>query len=401
MRTRLMITALLGLALTIGGCTSSASTTPATATTPATTPPWSADIVGHGNKLLVLRTAETTSAPDALEVDDLASGEAARVWAAPLGWDARLLCADRNGIAIALSRHGQSDITPRITTVPGSGRLTKLSPTPVDQRIVVLHPDGSALQSSLPAGSIGVVSSAAFLGDTLVIARQGPMFRYATPAEPALMDARGHFILLQTGAIRLDHRGLQSLVTLPEGGVAAGIFQGYGPMGAGPAMGVVHLRGGSLEVTETAPRRRGRETPDRMAAGPSTGTVIFAGTQGLGFVEDELVLADVFSTPASDSVLASRVSPVWPYGPNGPAPEATMGGGRYVVALSLMGRAGYNSPAEPRELASQPTTSSALATVDSSGKLHPTPVRLYAHPRQGGPDLPRADTWLWLGAFGR
>ena len=393
MRTRLIIAALLGLALTIGGCASTTSTAPA----PAPLPAWSADAVGHGSKLLVLRTAETTAAPDALEIDDLASGEATRVWAAPQGWDARLMCADRNGIAIALSRHGQSDVGSRVTTLPGGGSVTRLSPKAVDQLIVVLHRDGSALQSSLPSGSIGMVSSAAFIGDTLVIARQGPVFHYGSPAEPVLMDSRGRFTLLPTGAIRLDHRGLRSLVTLPEGGVAAGIFQGY-ELGPEPALGIVRLRGGSLVVTASAPRGLG-EMPYEMAAGQSSGTVIFS--KRTRFDDLELVQADVFSTPASDTVLAQGVWKREQFA-NGPASEASMGSGRYVVALTLLPVTyGYMSPADERQLRSQPTTSAALGTVDASGTLHPTPVRLYDHYGQGTTNVARADTWLWLGNFGQ
>jgi hypothetical protein len=402
MRVRLMIAALLGLALTSAGCASTTSPAPATAPLPA----WSADAVGHGSKLLVLRTAQTTTAPDALEIDDLASGEATRVWAAPPGWDARLLCADRNGIAIALSRHGQSDVGSKVTTVSGSGM--RFFAAPVDQQIVVLRPDGTALQSSLPSGSIGVVSSAAFIGDTLVIARQGPMLRNPTPAEPALMDSHGHFTLLDSGAIRLDQgKRLQSLVALPEGGVAAGIFESYG-IATGPTLGIVRLNGGSLEVTATAARALGK-SPYEMAAGSTTGTVIFAivtDTSGGARLPIALAQANVFATPASDTVLARAVWPRRTFA-NGPAPAASMGGGRYIVAINrvVSDIDIHLSAAMARQLASQPTTSATLLTLDASGTLHPTPVGLYyARPSSPGDQgwlYSRPDTWLWLGAFGR
>ena len=398
MRTRILLATLAAIALGAGACTPAAS--------PPPTPVWAVDAVGHGAKLLVLRTAETTAASDHLEVDDVASGQATRLWTAPNGWNARLLCTDRNGIAIALSRRGQTDTGSRTATMPGGGTSYTAWAEPIDQQIVVLRPDGSALQSRLPTGSIGVISSAAFLGDTLVIARQGPTMHYATPAEPALMDARGNFTLLPSGAIRLVHgQGLLSLVTLPEGGAAAGIFQGYGPLASGPTLGIVRLRGGSLEVTATAPRRFG-ETPYSMAAGPTTGTVVFAmETPWNGFGPADLVQANMFATPASNTVLAPHVWPREQY-VNGPASEASMGGGRYLVALTLLPVTfGYMSDAEARQLQSQPTTSSALETVDGSGASHPTPIRLFTHydvqSERGWPDGRRTDSWLWLGAFGR
>jgi hypothetical protein len=400
MRTRVMIAALLGLALTSAGCAST------TSTAPAPLPAWSADAVGHGSKLLVLRTAGTTASPDCLEVDDVTSGLATRLWTAPNGWNARLLCTDRAGIAIALSRRAQTDTGSRTATMPSGGTSYTAWAEPIDQQIVVLRPDGSLLQSHLPTGSIGVVSSAAFLGDTLVIARQGPMMHYATPAEPALMDARGNFTLLPSGAVRLEHgQGLRSLVTLPGGDAAAGIFQGYGPLASRPTLGIVRLHGGSLEVTQTAPRRFG-ETLYSMAAGATTGTVIFAlETPWTGFGPAELVQANVFATPAGNTVLARGVWKREQYA-NGPASEASMGGGRYVVALTLLPVTfGYMSPGDERQLRSQPTPSSALETIDASGAPHPTSVRLFVHyDEQGGQGWPngeRTDTWLWLGAFGR
>jgi hypothetical protein len=380
MRSIRVLTALCFAALMLGGCAPKPAAEPRTR--------WNADAVPSSGALVVLRTSASPTSRNRLVLANAASGKETPLWTAPAGYYARLLGTNASEIAIGLvSRSATTDVSVESTTLGTGGVQQFEHPAHVDQQVVVLRRDGSALTARMPESVLGVAVSGAFLGGKLVLAMRGPLFHYGSTQPPVVMDERGRFSQMPDGVGQIGYRRLIEIASVPGTDSAAGFFQQGGPFGA-PVLGMLALRDGSLDAS-----RLPTPTPDisyrGLEPGPAPYTVLSM-SQGGAQARFSLALIDVRSGVSSVTVPAA-----WP-GLEVPAgdlpPMQATGAQSYLVAQQGIVEFGRRGELQP----------SWLWRVGPRLKRTRTRVTLVDHRRPTGVTaliMTGADSWRWLPRF--